>query len=147
MTSSQSCINTFTIHIVLQYFLLSIIVVCCFVEHFSLSIYMYLHSIYLQKVYKNRKMFLNCEAFCYSFFKEMLVFYFKEYCSSIIVMFVIFPLRTLGIQSLAAKLNLTLNNNNPAGRNFPFEKSYFSSKRLPTYLRLTKHKAQVCCML
>ena len=62
-------------------------------------------------------------------------------------MFVIFPVRTLGIQSLAAKLNLTLNNNNPAGRNFPFEKSYFSSKRLPTYLRLTKHKAQVCRML
>ena len=45
MTSSQSCINTFTIHIVLQYFLLSIIVVCCFVEHFSLSVlYVYTYK-------------------------------------------------------------------------------------------------------
>ena len=34
---------------------------------FSLSIY---KCIYLQKVYKNRKIFLNCEAFCYSFFKR-----------------------------------------------------------------------------
>ena len=145
MTSSQSCINTFTIHIVLQYFLLSIIVVCCFVEHFSLSIYICTYIVYTYKKFtKIGKYFCTVKHFVILFLKK---FYFKEYCSSIIVMFVIFPVCTLGIQSLAAKLNLTLNNNNPAGRNFPFEKSYFSSKRLPTYLRLTKHKAQVCCML
>ena len=141
MTSSQSCINTFTIHIVLQYFLLSIIVVCCFVEHF---LFLYINVYTYKKFTKIGKCFWTVKHFVILFLKK---FYFKEYCSSIIVMFVIFPVHTLGIQSLAAKLNLTLNNNNPAGRNFPFEKSYFSSKRLPTYLRLTKHKAQVCRML